>query len=70
MTIVRSLGVTTLVALMSAHRAAAEQCERPGRSFDQATVRAIEAYLRQRPTPHQPDGSGQAGATLTMTVGL
>ncbi|MEA2770262.1 MAG: hypothetical protein QOD93_3224, partial [Acetobacteraceae bacterium] len=37
MTIVRSLGVTTLVALMSAHRAAAEQCEMDGQ-FDQATV--------------------------------
>jgi hypothetical protein len=48
MTIVRSLGVTTLVALMSAHRAAIEQYETTATSFDQAKVEAIEAYLRSR----------------------
>jgi hypothetical protein len=48
MTIVRSLGVTTLVALMSAHRAAIGRCDRTGASFDQATVDAIEDYLRSR----------------------
>jgi hypothetical protein len=45
MTIVRSLGVATLVALMSAHREAADECETPGSSFDQAKIDAIEAYL-------------------------
>jgi hypothetical protein len=57
MTIVRSLGVSTLVALMSAHRAAAERCEAPGATFDQATVDAIEAYLRsqtERPENNKP----------------
>lgn len=48
MTIVHSLGVTTLVALMSAHRAASEQCETSGHAFDQAMVDAIEVYLRSR----------------------
>lgn len=47
MTIVHSLGAATLVALMSAHRAAAEYCARGGAAFDQATVEAIEAYLRR-----------------------
>lgn len=46
MATVRSLGVTTLVALMSAHRAAAEQSEPPRKSFDQALIEAIEADLR------------------------
>ena len=41
MTIVRSAGVTTLVALMSAHRAAMDQGW-----YDQDTVEAIDAYLR------------------------
>jgi hypothetical protein len=41
MTIVRSGGVTTLVALMSAHRAAMDQG-----GYDQDTVEAIDAYLR------------------------
>ncbi|HEX4369211.1 MAG TPA: hypothetical protein VH023_20420 [Rhodopila sp.] len=41
MTIVRSGGVTTLVALMSAHRAAADRG-----GFDQDIVEAIDAYLR------------------------
>ena len=41
MTIVRSVGVTTLVALMSAHR---EAMDRGG--YDQDTVEAIDAYLR------------------------
>jgi hypothetical protein len=44
MTIVRSLGVTALVALMSAHRASTEQCS-TARPFEQAAVDAIEAYL-------------------------
>jgi hypothetical protein len=49
MTIVRSLGVTTLVALMSAHRATIGRCDGTGASFfDQATVDAIEDYLRSR----------------------
>jgi hypothetical protein len=47
MTIVRSLGVTTLVALMSAHREAAQRCDTPTEHFGQAAVDAIEAYLRQ-----------------------
>jgi hypothetical protein len=51
MTIVRSLGVTTLVALMSAHREAAQQCNTPAEHFGQAAVDAIEAYLRQVDTP-------------------
>ncbi|HEY0185653.1 MAG TPA: hypothetical protein VGC09_22860 [Rhodopila sp.] len=46
MTIIRSLGVTTLVALMSAHRGAAEQLEAARPAFDQAAVEALEAYLR------------------------
>jgi hypothetical protein len=46
MTIIRSLGVSALVALMSAHRLAAERCEAVDNSFDQQTVEAIEAYLR------------------------
>ena len=41
MTIVRSVGVTTLVALMSAHR---EAMGRGG--YGQDTVEAIDAYLR------------------------
>jgi hypothetical protein len=48
MTIVRSLGVTTLVALMSAHREAACQCES---EFDQTAVETIEAYLRTQAEP-------------------
>ncbi len=47
MTIVRSLGVTTLVALMSAHRAVMQQREADARPFDQAAVQAIEDYLLQ-----------------------
>jgi hypothetical protein len=50
MTTVRSLGVTTLVALMSAHRASLDQ---RGTAYDQDTVEAIDAYLRgdsERPT--------------------
>jgi hypothetical protein len=46
MTIVRSLGVTTLVALMSAHRLAAEQRDTVDQSFDQQMIEAIEAELR------------------------
>jgi hypothetical protein len=60
MTIVRSLGVTTLVALMSAHRAAAEQSQMDGQSFGQATVETIEAYLFGQ-DPHQD----QAGAVVS-----
>jgi hypothetical protein len=59
MTIVRSLGVTTLVALMSAHRAAAEQSEMDGQ-FDQATVEAIEAHLLG-----QHPNRDQAGAVVS-----
>jgi hypothetical protein len=44
MTIVRSLGVTALVALMSAHRASTEQFS-TAKPFEQAAVDAIEAYL-------------------------
>ncbi len=40
MTIVRSLGVTILVALMSAHREAADRG-----GYDQDTIEAIDAYL-------------------------
>jgi hypothetical protein len=43
MTIVQSLGVTTLVALMSAHRTAL--ADRTGSPFDQATIDSVEAYL-------------------------
>jgi phosphoribosylcarboxyaminoimidazole (NCAIR) mutase len=50
MTIVRSLGVTALVALMSAHRASTEQCN-IARPFEQADVDAIEAYLRRIEDP-------------------
>jgi hypothetical protein len=46
MTIVRSLGVSTLVALMSAHRAAAEGCDAARKPFDQAMIDSIDAYLR------------------------
>jgi hypothetical protein len=52
MTIIRSVGVTTLVALMSAHRAASEL--RGAAGFDQDMVEAIDAYLRglaHRPEP-------------------
>ena len=52
MTIIRSVGVTTIVALMSAHRAASEQ--RDAAAFDQDMVEAIDAYLRgqaERPEP-------------------
>jgi hypothetical protein len=62
MTIVRSLGVTTLVALMSAHRAVYEHGEAAGKSFDQATVQAIEAYLRYGP---EPEVSGRNRSTET-----
>jgi predicted house-cleaning NTP pyrophosphatase (Maf/HAM1 superfamily) len=51
MTIVQSLGVTTLVALMSAHRAAAQQRDTPSVAFGQAAVEAIEAYLRRTEAP-------------------
>jgi hypothetical protein len=62
MTIVRSLGVTALVALMSAHRAATKQCN-PTRPFEQAAVDAIEAYLRRtedlkRQPSRPPDREG------------
>jgi hypothetical protein len=53
MTIVRSLGVTALVALMSAHRATTTQC-RTARPFEQAAVDAIEAYLRRTEDPKRP----------------
>ncbi len=54
MKIVRSVGVSTLVALMSAHREAAEQREPTTRPFSQATVAAIEDYLRRiEPPPNQ-----------------
>jgi hypothetical protein len=49
MTIVRSLGVTTLVALMSAHRAAAD---RLGTAYDQDSIESIDTHPRgeaQRP---------------------
>jgi hypothetical protein len=46
MTIVRSLGVTTLVALMSAHRAAADQ---PGTAYNQDTVDTHPRGEAQRP---------------------
>jgi hypothetical protein len=48
MTIVRSLGVSTLVALMSAHRAAAEQYGTADRALDQATVDAFQTYLNSQ----------------------
>jgi hypothetical protein len=52
MTIVRSLGITTLVALMSAHRAVAQQCDAEPKPFDQAAVKAIEeADLRRTDDP-------------------
>ena len=44
MTIVRSIGTVTLVALMAAHRAAAERENGP--LLRQDTLEAIEAYLR------------------------
>jgi hypothetical protein len=46
MTIVRSGGVATLVALMSAHRSAAGDYDALGASFDQARIEATLAYLR------------------------
>jgi hypothetical protein len=55
MTIVRSVGVTTLVALMSAHRAVAQQCGAGTKPFDQAAVEAIEAYLRRAENPPHRD---------------
>jgi hypothetical protein len=49
MTIVRSCGVTALVALMSAHRETKQSgSETP---FEQAAVDAIEAYLREAEDP-------------------
>jgi hypothetical protein len=45
MTIVRSIGVATLVALMSAHRALTEQHDAESRLLTQADVDAITAYL-------------------------
>ena len=47
MKIVRSVGVSTLVALMSAHREAAEQGSPCAQPFNQAAVEAIEDYLRR-----------------------
>ena len=52
MTIVRSLGVTALVALMSAHRASTEQFS-TAKPFEQAAVDAIEAYLRRIGDPER-----------------
>jgi hypothetical protein len=52
MTIVRSLGVTALVALMSAHRATTKQFG-TARPFEQAAVDAIEAYLRRIGDPER-----------------
>ena len=46
MTIIRSIGATTLVALMSVHRMAIEQGEPTSESFEQARIYAIEAYLQ------------------------
>ena len=51
MMIVRSIGATALVALMSAHRSAEEN--RGASEFDQETVAAIEAYLYGK--TEQPD---------------
>ena len=51
MTIVRSLGITTLVALMSAHRAVAQQRDAEPKPFEQAAAKAIEAYLRRVEDP-------------------
>jgi hypothetical protein len=58
MMIVRSLGAASLVALMSAHRVAAEQRGTPG--FDQETVAVIEAYLY---TPTDGPSAGRYPAT-------
>jgi hypothetical protein len=60
MTIVHSLGVTTLVALMSAHRTAL--ADRSDTRFDQETVDSVEAYLlgqadRPAQRPHRPTES-------------
>jgi hypothetical protein len=52
--IVRSVGVATLVALMSAHRSAAEDYDAPRASFDQARIEATLAYLRGQ-TRSEPD---------------
>jgi Tfp pilus assembly protein PilX len=64
MTIVRSLVVTALIALMSAHRATTQQ-RSTARPFEQAAVDAIEAYLRRTEDPKRqpfrllrPDGKG------------
>jgi hypothetical protein len=46
MTIVRSGGVATLVALMSAHRTAAGKYDAVAETFGQEMVATIEAYLR------------------------
>ena len=54
MTIVRSGGVATLVALMSAHRSAAGDYDALGASFDQARIDATLAYLRAQ-TRSEPD---------------
>jgi hypothetical protein len=56
MTIIRSVGVATLVALMSAHRSAVEEDDAPGASFDQARVDATLAYLCGQ-TNREPDGA-------------
>jgi hypothetical protein len=65
MTIVRSLGVTALVALMSAHRETTEQCCITNRPFDQTAIDAIEAHLRQtddsQPAPSKPVPADSAG---------
>jgi hypothetical protein len=65
MTIVRSLGVTALVALMSAHRAAMEQCNTTTRPFEQAAVDAMEAYLRW--TEIQSTGSPDPSSLTAQT---
>ena len=57
MTIIRSIGVTTLVALMSAHRVAAEEYEMADNSFSQTAVDAIEDYLRRWPDRSDPTRS-------------
>jgi hypothetical protein len=50
-TIIRSIGVTTLVALMSAHRAAGRQWAAETWPLEQAAVDAMEACLRSNETP-------------------
>jgi hypothetical protein len=49
-----SVGVTTLIALMAAHRAAAEQHDGSPPALDQQAFKRIEACLRDQDAPAPP----------------